>query len=293
MAYELVVPIGRPDTGAARPSRESAGEPLLPLLDAAPPPAGAAAPSAVERCTRRLRDAIVSGELPPGLRLPPERALAERFGVNRVTVRSALARLEAEHLVSVRQGSGYAVRDYRRAGGPDLIATLASLAKSSSDRARIVADLLLVRRTLAVATLERLIEQADEASLRDVEVAVDRFEAVARRASARASGASVAELAAADLEVVRALVTASGSAVLELCLNPVASLLLELPHLQEAMYREPESNVAAFRLVLELVRKRSRGGVEVVVHALEARDRETVLSVSGMSRASRAPRRKR
>ena len=35
-----------------------------------------ATPSAVDRCTRVLRDGIVSGELRPGLRLPPERALA-------------------------------------------------------------------------------------------------------------------------------------------------------------------------------------------------------------------------
>src|SRR5260221_1661787 len=119
-------------------------------------------PSAVETCTRVLRNAILSREFPPGLRLPPERTLAERFRVNRVTVRTALARLEAEHLLSVRQGSGYCVRDFLRTGGPDLIATLASLARDANDRAAIVRDLLLVRRQLAGAMLERLVESADE-----------------------------------------------------------------------------------------------------------------------------------
>lgn len=279
MVYELVVPIGRAHARAAPAT------PIPLLVGELGPAAGSlSAPSAVERCTRRLRDAIVSGELPAGLRLPPERELAERFGVNRVTVRSALARLEAEHLVSVRQGSGYSVRDYRRAGGPDLIATLATLAKTATDRARIVDDLLLVRRTLAVATLERLVENAGEAALDQVEAAIDRFEAVIE------AGAPVSALAAADLEVVRALVAATGSEVLLLCLNPVAALLLELPHLQEAMYREPASNVAAFRVVLDLVKKRDRAGAAALVEALKARDRETALEVARGPRAARERR---
>lgn len=248
-----------------------------------PPEKALSAPSAVDRCTRILRDAIVSGELQPGLRLPPERTLAERFSVTRDTIRTALARLEAEHLLSVRQGSGYVVRDYLRAGGPDLIATLASLTRSSSDRAAIVRDLLTVRRQLAHATLDRLIESADEAALRDVEAAVDRF------ADAVAGGAAVADLAARDLDVVATLVAATGSAVLQLCFNPVASLLQELPMLQDAMYREPLENILAYRTVLDLVRKRSRGGVAVAIELLADRDAATVDAVAH-AREERTPR---
>jgi DNA-binding FadR family transcriptional regulator len=228
--------------------------------------------SAVDTCARVLRDAIVRGELPPGLRLPPERALAERFLVNRVTVRAALARLEAEHLVSVRQGSGYAVRDYRRTGGPDLIATLADLAHTAKDRAAIVRDLLAVRRQLARTTLERLIERAGAGSLdlAEVEVAIDVFAQAAER------GAPAAELAAADLEVVGALVAATGSAVLALCFNPIAALLKELPLLQRAMYREPHANVAALRAVLALVRGASLAGVERAIEVLAQLDEATV-----------------
>lgn len=242
-----------------------------------------ATPSAVDRCTRVLRDGIVSGELRPGLRLPPERALAERFSVTRDTIRTALARLEAEHLLSVRQGSGYVVRDYLRAGGPDLIATLASLTRSSADRAAIVRDLLAVRRQLAHATLDRLIETADEAALRDVEAAIDRL------ADAVAAGATTHDLAARDLDVVATLVAATGSAVLQLCFNPVASLLRELPMLQEAMYREPLENVMAYRTVLDLVRRRSGGGIALALELLADRDAATVVAVAH-ARQERATR---
>lgn len=54
----------------------------------------------------RLGDAIRAGELAPGHRLPPERELAERFGVSRVSVRDALRSLEALGLIEVRIGAG-------------------------------------------------------------------------------------------------------------------------------------------------------------------------------------------
>src|SRR5438309_10840627 len=41
----------------------------------------------------RLAEAIAAGELRPGDRLPPERELAERFGVSRMTLRHALESL--------------------------------------------------------------------------------------------------------------------------------------------------------------------------------------------------------
>ncbi|ONK13450.1 winged helix-turn-helix domain-containing protein [Streptomyces sp. MP131-18] len=49
-----------------------------------------------------LRDRIRSGELPRHARLPTQRALVEEFGVNRTTVRQALAVLEREGYLSAR-----------------------------------------------------------------------------------------------------------------------------------------------------------------------------------------------
>ncbi|GIT91657.1 phosphonate metabolism transcriptional regulator PhnF [Jannaschia pagri] len=53
-----------------------------------------------------LRADIAEGRYVPGDRLPTEAALAQRFGVNRHTVRHALSKLVAEGMVRTRRGAG-------------------------------------------------------------------------------------------------------------------------------------------------------------------------------------------
>jgi GntR family transcriptional regulator, transcriptional repressor for pyruvate dehydrogenase complex len=70
---------------------------------------GLFAPVSVARASSsiadQIRQAIVTGKLDQGARLPPERELAEQFGVSRVTVRDALRALEAMGLIEVRVGA--------------------------------------------------------------------------------------------------------------------------------------------------------------------------------------------
>jgi len=70
---------------------------------------GLFAPVSVARASSaisdQIRTAIVTGQLGQGDRLPPERELAEQFGVSRVTVRDALRGLEAMGLIDVRVGA--------------------------------------------------------------------------------------------------------------------------------------------------------------------------------------------
>jgi GntR family transcriptional regulator, transcriptional repressor for pyruvate dehydrogenase complex len=60
--------------------------------------------SASEIMADALRRLIVSGALPAGHRLPPERELAVALGASRLTVRRALHELEAEGLIEIRRG---------------------------------------------------------------------------------------------------------------------------------------------------------------------------------------------
>lgn len=59
-----------------------------------------------------IAQAIGQGVYAPGERLPSEHSLAERFGVNRHTIRRSLAALVQRGLVRAEQGSGTYVEDF-------------------------------------------------------------------------------------------------------------------------------------------------------------------------------------
>jgi GntR family transcriptional regulator, transcriptional repressor for pyruvate dehydrogenase complex len=65
--------------------------------------------NAAESVFEDLCAAIESGELPIGVKLPPEAALAERYGVSRSVIREALRSCQALGLTATKTGSGTVV----------------------------------------------------------------------------------------------------------------------------------------------------------------------------------------
>ncbi|MEV0580236.1 MULTISPECIES: FadR/GntR family transcriptional regulator [unclassified Streptomyces] len=63
-------------------------------------------PKASDVLAAEVRERILTGELPEGTALPPERQLVEQTGLSRATVREALRILEVERLVDIRPGRG-------------------------------------------------------------------------------------------------------------------------------------------------------------------------------------------
>lgn len=68
----------------------------------------------------RLRELILSGELPGGARIA-ELALVDRLGVSRTPIRAALMRLEQEGLLQALPAGGYAVRTFSERDVADAI----------------------------------------------------------------------------------------------------------------------------------------------------------------------------
>lgn len=62
--------------------------------------------SPADKIIRQLKQLISSGQLKPGDKLPPERILAERFGVGRSYVREAILKLEFYGLLKTSPQSG-------------------------------------------------------------------------------------------------------------------------------------------------------------------------------------------
>jgi len=123
-----------------------------------------------EEIAEQLRDAILDGHFAAGQRLPPERELAERFQVNRTSIRDAIKVLEGLGLVSVRQGDGATVRPLVEAS-LDVVAPMVFHGGSVDKAAlkelyEVIVPLLVEMARLAVERHSR--EQLDELrALRD------------------------------------------------------------------------------------------------------------------------------
>ncbi len=63
-------------------------------------------PKLHEQIVQQIEEAIVTGALKTGDRLPPERDLAQTFGVNRAAVRKAVKALREKGLVEAFSGRG-------------------------------------------------------------------------------------------------------------------------------------------------------------------------------------------
>jgi DNA-binding FadR family transcriptional regulator len=139
----------------------------------------------VTRLHRRLLPqliaTIVSGDISPGARLPPEDALAKRFGVSRGVLREVLQALENRGLIVISQGRGTTVTDPREwhSLDPDVLTALLNaperteVLSQASECRRVLetgaAGLAAQRRTVDQLqmigdTLARMIEHADNHS---------------------------------------------------------------------------------------------------------------------------------
>ena len=59
-----------------------------------------------DQAIEKIKSMIVSGELSPGDRLPPEKELAEHLGLSRNSMREAVKALEVIRVLDVRRGDG-------------------------------------------------------------------------------------------------------------------------------------------------------------------------------------------
>jgi GntR family transcriptional repressor for pyruvate dehydrogenase complex len=117
----------------------------------------------VERISSALRREIVKGRFRPGDPLPSERDLAQRYEVNRSSIREAMKRLEAWGLVNIRHGGATRVADFLLSAGGDWLPRLVELG-SRVDPA-ILQDLHEFRGILLGWCAERAAQKADPAAV--------------------------------------------------------------------------------------------------------------------------------
>ncbi|MEV4919226.1 GntR family transcriptional regulator [Streptomyces tirandamycinicus] len=158
----------------------------------------------------RLREDILTGRHPAGSYLPPERTLADGYGVTRTTLKHAFGRLVQAGLLETRHGVGTRVRDFARLGGADLLPMLVR------HDARWVHEVFEVRRSVGALIAERAAVRA---------TAGQRAELGTLLAAVRAAASGDA-VQLADIEVHRALARATGNRVYGLLTNTLFNAYL-------------------------------------------------------------------
>lgn len=240
--------------------------------------------SVVDAVAERLRGEILSGRLRPGTRLPSERELSLALGVNRLTLRQSLGRLEALGLITTRHGSGTVVSSWRERAGLEMIATLVkSLRQSEPAWHELVRSALEVRRTLAAEAIALAAERHTD----------DDIDAIATCAQVLQEHVDdPLAYARADLAFMRAVCRAARNVGLELLLNTFARWPDETPKFVEALYDDRASAVSVYPVVIDLIKSRDAETARTLARrALEAIDNAWFARhpVPGSSDAAPAP----
>jgi GntR family transcriptional repressor for pyruvate dehydrogenase complex len=156
----------------------------------------------------KIKGMILSGELDPGAKLPPENDLAERLGVSRSSLREAVRALSVLNVVEVKQGDGTYVTSLTPKVLLDSIGFGIELVSDPS-----LLEVFQVRRFLeTAATAAAAISITDDEleSLRDCMARMDRAE-------------STEELVHADEEFHHIVASATRNSVLIALLDNLSS----------------------------------------------------------------------
>lgn len=120
-----------------------------------------------EEIVRQIQRKILSGDLPEGDKLPPERELAASLQVNRATVREALKKLEILGLIEIRHGDGIYIKNYLESGNLELFKAIVSMDPGSN--IEVLRSLLEIRRILVPVMAGRAAALRSEAQVRELD----------------------------------------------------------------------------------------------------------------------------
>ncbi|BBD08839.1 FadR/GntR family transcriptional regulator [Desulfovibrio ferrophilus] len=126
--------------------------------------------TAFAKAVERIRHLVRSGEILPGGRLPPERQLADEFGLSRSSVREAIRALAEQGILESRRGAGTFLAP---ASGATLLKRLAVAAQGQNAR---VSQVFEFRRMLEPQMVRKAVVNVTDEQLEQMRGAVRRQE---------------------------------------------------------------------------------------------------------------------
>lgn len=156
----------------------------------------------------RIKDMIVSGELAPGSRLPPEKELSERLGLSRSSLREAVKALAVIRVLDVRRGDGTYVTSLQPQHLLEAMSFVVDLHQDDS-----ILEILAVRRIL----------EARAATLASAAITAEQLEELAGIVDAVTDDTDVESLVRHDVEFHSRIAAASGNSYLAHLIDSLSS----------------------------------------------------------------------
>jgi GntR family transcriptional repressor for pyruvate dehydrogenase complex len=123
----------------------------------------------VDLIIRQIKELLITGQLKPGDRLPPERKLSEKFGVGRTHVRDAIRKLEFYGILKTRPQSGTFVAAIGISALESLIGDVLKMDSYS------FLSLVETRVILEVSSIRLACERRTDEDLRRLECSLDNY----------------------------------------------------------------------------------------------------------------------
>ncbi|HEY8285742.1 MAG TPA: FadR/GntR family transcriptional regulator [Chloroflexota bacterium] len=200
-------------------------------------------PGLADRVAQHMTDRVLDGTLARGMRLPPERALAEEYGVSRTVIREAVRTLASRGLLETHGGSGIYVRR------PDPMSAGASISLlmrlHHGDGAIRYEKVHEVRRVLEVEIATLAAKRAQPTDI----------EAMERQIERQRRGMSDREVyVTSDVAFHAALATATHNELFSALLDSIADIMTEVRQLGFNVPSAQESALAHHLRILENVK---------------------------------------
>jgi len=225
-----------------------------------------------EQIADRIRRLLVDGTFQPGEPLPPERQLAERFGVSRGSVRDALHMLETLGLLEMRHGQGTFPKELSI---ERLVTPLASVLTQRRD---LQDELMDVRRMFEPAMARAAATRATEHDLADLQRIL-----LAQRRKLRRGQSAIAE----DTAFHAALARATGNLIAVRIMEILNDLLVESRKMTLQQKGRPERSIQGHEAVVAALRRRDAEAAARAMH--EHIDRIADLLRHGTPASARTP----
>ncbi|MBL8956452.1 MAG: FadR family transcriptional regulator [Myxococcaceae bacterium] len=198
-----------------------------------------------ERIADSLKAAIMKGRLKPGDALPSERELAERYDVNRSSVREAVKRLQGWGLVQVKHGGATRVRDLLIGAGLNVLPSLVELGNVDPG---IFRELHELRGMLLGWCAERAASLATPADVANLEALVEKL------ADPKAKPQALQVL---DYDFFDALVALTGNRLLAVFSSLVRDVYLRTPERFVSLYRRGVFDVGNHEKAVSAIRSKN------------------------------------